>query len=402
MRIVITGATGLLGRNLLFEAIKQNLADPKETDIFLLGRGTQGGSLEQRIRAQILHDGADYLSDACSDAHLQTFVERSIHCVDTDLDSDRLGLSPDDFAALRREPIDFFFHVAALTDFRDTPAVVTALERTNVAGTRQVLELVRALQVRQLCYVSSAYACGGRSGQIGPDDVDTAARFRNPYERTKLDAEMLVRAATDLRGVKRRIFRPSTISGRLLERPFGATNKFDVFYSWAAFFLRLKAKAAGRWDRRYSDPRELALRACYSRQSGLNIVPADYAAKILYAVCAQDDPSDSFHLTNAQETPHETYIDEMLRAVNVSGVRRVDGIPADPNRLERLYYKTVGAIFTPYITAPPMLFDVSNLEAVATSTGLRCPMVDRQGFSVLMDYAKDRDFGLDPAGMAAA
>jgi len=397
MRIVITGATGLLGRNLLYEVIRQNFTQADKTQVFLLGRGSAEMPLEQRIRAQVMDDGADYLSAYCSHQDLQDFLDSSIHCIDADLDADRLGLSRDDFAALHWERIDLFFHVAALTDFRDTPPVITALKRTNIEGTRCVLELVRALDVRQFCYIGSAYSCGSQSGHIEPDYINTAERFRNPYERTKLEAEILVRDATDLDHVKRRIFRASTLCGRLLEPSPGAISKFDVFYSWAAWFLRLKVKSTGKWASRYVENSELDLRACYNPESGLNIVPADYAAKVLYQVCAQDDPADSFHLANDNETPHSTYIEEMLHTLSISGVRQVTDIPSNMNELEKLYYKTVGAIFTPYITAKPMLFDVSNLANIAKAADLSCPPVDRERFSILMRYAQYRDFGMNPA-----
>jgi len=398
MRIVITGATGLLGRNLLYEVMRQNFSEAHKTQVFLLGRGSSGNvSLTERIRAQIADDAVDYLSSCRSMEDPHEFLESSIHCIDADLDADRLNLSPADFATLSREPIDIFFHVAALTDFRDTPPVIAALERTNIEGTRCVLELVRALHVRQFCYVGSAYSCGSQSGHIEPDYIHTAERFRNPYERTKLEAELLVRSANDLGHVKRRIFRASTLCGRLLEQTPGAISKFDVFYSWAAWFLRLKVKTTGKWEGRYVDNSELDLRACYSLESGLNIVPADYAAKILYQVCAQDDPADSFHLANDNETPHSTYIEEMLRTVNISGVQQVSDIPSNMNELEKLYYRSVGAIFTPYITAKPMLFDVSNLANVAKAAGLSCPPVDQEHFGVLMRYARYRDFGMNPA-----
>ena len=107
---------------------------------------------------------------------------------------------------LKSKAIDLFFHIAALTDFRDTPGVVKALKQTNVYGTQQILELVETLKVREFCYVGSAYSCGTKSGNIKPDYVNGKMVFRNPYEASKLEAENLVRKFS----VRRSQGRPKT------------------------------------------------------------------------------------------------------------------------------------------------------------------------------------------------
>lgn len=62
-RIVITGATGLIGRNLLFEIIKQNMAALDNWEIIILGRGKNEESLEKRISDIINLDGIDYFGN---------------------------------------------------------------------------------------------------------------------------------------------------------------------------------------------------------------------------------------------------------------------------------------------------------------------------------------------------
>ena len=50
MRIAMTGATSLLGRNLLFEIIKQNINDLDKLEIIVLGKEKNGKNLSRRIK----------------------------------------------------------------------------------------------------------------------------------------------------------------------------------------------------------------------------------------------------------------------------------------------------------------------------------------------------------------
>ncbi|MFA5143952.1 MAG: SDR family oxidoreductase [Candidatus Omnitrophota bacterium] len=393
-RIAITGATGLLGRNLLFEFLKQYFNDLDSLEIFVLGRDKSGISIENRIKNIILNDGVNYIgcSDKNSVERLKKNCDSRIQYIDIDLDEEKLDLKSDDLKKLQSSPIDFFFHIAALTDFRSTSSVMEALKKTNVYGTKQTLQLVSALKVNEFCYIGSAYSCGYTFGNIAPDYINFNQKFRNPYEHTKLEAEVLVRDFAKKTGIKCRYFRPSTICGRLIEMPLGSINKFDVFYSWAAFFLRLKLKHFKTIN--YEGLLNIDARICYSQKSGLNIVPADYAAKTIYHVCMQNEKSDSYHLVNNQETPHSVYIPIMLKKLNIAGIKQVDEIPKVMNPIESLYYRTIGGIFTPYINSEPMLFNTKNLNVVLSSAKLICPSVDEVTFPVLIDYAKKNNFNL--------
>jgi len=393
-RIGLTGATGLLGRNLLFELIRRHLPRLHELEIFVFGRADEFGvPLHDRVRRILISDGCAYLGirNALSEPFLAR-LSSVIRCVEMDFDREDYGLVGPLLLDLKSRPMDWFFHVAGLTDFRSTPGAVASLRRVNVEGTRRVLDLISELQVREFCYVSTAYACGDASGPIQPDLVNPSAQFRNPYEQTKLEAEIQVRRFAARSSTRCRYFRPSAICGRLLEQPRGAICKFDVFYAWAAFLLRLKRKQAGISDA--ADPGVLDMRICYNRASGLNIVPADFAAKVMCSVCEQDDPGESYHLVNNAETPHELYIPQMLRTIGVSGVTHVPRIPEDQNGQEKLYYKSVGAFYTPYITCGEMRFDAGNLQHVLSRDGLSCPAIGHREFALLMAYAKLHDFGL--------
>ena len=403
MRVAMTGATGLLGRNLLFELVKRHLGRLEDLEVFVLGRPKRPLRLHDRMEKMLFQDGLAYFSLApAGTPSLRRWWRRHVTCLEMDLDQARLGLQPDDVKELRAARIDYFFHLAARTDFRSSPDVVDQLLTSNVRGTWRVLDLVSSMPVREFCYVSSAYSCGAARGRIRPDDVNQGGPFRNPYERTKLVAERLVKRFAERTGVRCRVFRPSTLCGRLIEPEFGATPKFDVFYACAAFFLRLKRRMMPRGHDVYGTPIHLDIRLCRNPRSGLNIVPADYAAKVMYEVCTQGAPGDTYHLVNSEDTPHDLYVPMMLEAVNVQCAALVDSVPDGLNPLERLYYRTVGGIYTPYTTAAPMRFDTANLRSVLRAAQLGCPRVNRANFLKLMEYAKRRDFGLERRDTSAS
>ncbi len=194
IRFALTGATGFLGRNLLLEIIKQNYKNLSDIEIIILGRSSKEDSLHYRIMNILAEEVLDYIDDSNLEINdfLQAISSR-IKCVNIALGEPNLGVSHDDFKVLSAKTIDFFFHVAALTDFRDGETVVKNLEKVNVSGTEELISLIANLKVSEFSYVSSAYACGLTHGTIMPDYVNLNQEFRNPYERTKLKAEIIVR-----------------------------------------------------------------------------------------------------------------------------------------------------------------------------------------------------------------
>ncbi|TDX02089.1 SDR family oxidoreductase [Dinghuibacter silviterrae] len=380
LHYMLTGATGLLGRNLLFEIIKQHLDDLTRIKIFVLGRA----GLAQRIFEIIGTDGMNYLSlDKGEQKGLLDALGAVIHCLHFDLES-YIGA---DEQWLQQQGVDFFFHVAAHTDFRSSEAVKKKLWSVNVDGTHKVLDLARRIRVAHFIYTGSAYACGDTTGRIEPDYINFDQSFRNPYELSKLEAEVSVRRFTRRHGIKATFFRPSTICGRLIEKEIGAVSKFDVFYAWMFFFLRCKERMYKEND--LDKTAFMPCRVAYNPESGLNIVPADYAAKAMYRLTLHPTGTDSFHLVNTGETKHDCYIPAMTTAIGMEGMQHVAEPPLmELNELETMYYKTVGAIFTPYITSAPMEF------AVPGAGEPTAPAVDAGNFDKLLAYALDNRHGV--------
>jgi long-chain acyl-CoA synthetase len=138
----------------------------------------------------------------------------------------------------------------------------------NVEGTRRILALARRCgRLERLAYVSTAYVGGRHRGAFGADDLDRGQRFRNPYEQSKQEAEVLVRAAGDELPVQ--VFRPSIVVG---DRRTGWTSSFNVLYQPLRAFSRgMYAVLPGRM------------------KAPVDVVPVDYVAD---GICAlMEDPA---------------------------------------------------------------------------------------------------------------
>ena len=148
-----------------------------------------------------------------------------------DLTAPRLGLGErhDEIAA----GVGTVIHSAASVAF-DLP--IEEARAINVEGTRRVLDFAGAVpDLQRVAYVSTAYVAGDRRGTVYEDDRETGT-FRNSYERSKHEAEAVVRSST----LPWTIARPSIIVG---ESTTGWTASFNVLYG------PLRAFAAGRLSR---------------------------------------------------------------------------------------------------------------------------------------------------------
>ena len=78
--------------------------------------------------------------------------------------------------------------------------------------------------LRRLVHVSTAYVSGRHAGEFGEQDLDVGQEFRNTYERSKHEAERLLRGADDL---PLAVARPSIVVGHSAS---GWTSAFNVLY----------------------------------------------------------------------------------------------------------------------------------------------------------------------------
>jgi nucleoside-diphosphate-sugar epimerase len=166
---LITGATGFIGGHLA-----RRLAAAGFTFRCLVRTGRDIAELE-RIGAQIVRGD---LTDPCS---LAKAVEGARHV----------------------------FHCGALvTDWATTGEIAAV----NVAGTRSLLQASADAGVARFIHLSTTDVYG-YPDRPDIDETYTAARFRNWYAQSKLEAEVEVRRAETRSGLATVILRPATIYG---------------------------------------------------------------------------------------------------------------------------------------------------------------------------------------------
>ncbi len=222
--VLLTGATGFVGKEILDRFLDRGRR------VFALVRAEDDDAAARRLSPH---------------AHLTA--------VAGDIERPGLGLA-EPAAARLAEEVTTVVHCAASVSF---DLSLEDSRRVNVEGTRKVLDLAhRCEQLERLSYISTAYVAGEPRRLFGEDELDVGQRFRNPYERSKFEAERMVRERA--RGLPLQVLRPSIVVG---DSRTGRTSSFNVLYG------PLKAFARG------------AIPAIPARRSSpVDIVPVDYVA----------------------------------------------------------------------------------------------------------------------------
>lgn len=345
--VLLTGATGFVGVEVLARVLEET-----DHDVIALVRGADDAAAQARI-----------------DELLTTIVapgsrprDGRVRAVAADLESPGLGLP----AATREQiagEISAVMHCAASISFT---LPLEEARRINVEGTREVVELALAAQARgsleRFIHVSTAYVAGDRIGLVSEHDGDVGQGFRNTYERTKLEAEEVVRES----GLPAAILRPSVIVG---DSVTGWTQAFNVIY-WP-----LQAFARGLFPTVPADPS-----AC------LDIVPVDVVADALLELLRGPVRGGAFHVVAGDQAPTNARLATMAaEAFDAEPPRFVR--PGEDARAEQ----RAGALL-PYFHVR-CTFDARRARQLLGAT----PPALEDYFPSLMRYARQSGWGKQPS-----
>lgn len=269
---VFTGATGLVGSALVLEVLR---ADP-HARVLAVVRGEEPATrLHQTLRNAARLQG---LGDA-----LDGEIRERCAALPGDLHAPGCGV---------KDPpagVDQVWHCAAALQFKERYA--DSVMQTNLEGTRHMLELAEALGRPMLNVMSTAYVAGTHTGRIpeAPVDVSEALEVHtnNPYERSKVLAEALVRDS----GLPARTLRPSIVMGH--SQTYGALN-FNGLYSFTRGVFKFR-RLLERTQAHLVDSLEVRLPT--DPDGRLDLVPMDFVARDALALYEADADPGIYHLT---------------------------------------------------------------------------------------------------------
>jgi thioester reductase-like protein len=261
--VLLTGATGFVGMELLVRYLQLT-----DRPVYALVRARDDAHAAERLRETL----------RCALGCDEPWLHR-VRALAGDITQPGLGLDPD-LALQLAGSVSEIVHGAASVSFE---LALAASREVNVEGTRRMLAFAELCLLegglRRFTYVSTAYVAGRHRGTFTEDDLMLGQRFRNAYERSKFEAELVVASYHERLPIT--VVRPSIIVG---DRHSGWTPSFNVLY-WP-----LRALAKGNYPL-------LPAR----RSAPVDVVSVDYVADAIVALAALDEAEGAtYHLTASE------------------------------------------------------------------------------------------------------
>jgi len=363
--ILLTGCTGLVGRYLLRDLLAQGHR------LAVVVRPGRKETVFQRVESIL--QAAEKES-----GHL---LPRPV-CFEGDVSKPFLGLD----AAARRwvaENCDRVLHGAAVLQFEGTDPQGEPW-KSNVLGTRNVVQLCRDLAVDHLHYVSTAYVCGLRQDRVKEDELDIGQQFRNDYERSKYEAETLVRQADFLKTYT--VYRPAVVAG---DSQTGYTCTYHGLY----MYLKLMSILVWNTEPESDGSRYTPVRLNMTGDEPRNIVPVDWvSAVICHLFDTPDAHGKTFHLAPKNPITPRQIIDAGYKFFNSRGVEFCGHTPKrnEPvSKIEGDAYDNMG-MYESYEVSDPC-FDTTNLLKYAGH--LPCPSIDEPMLHRFWKYGEEDRWG---------
>lgn len=358
--ILVTGATGFLGVQLVRELLVRH----PQASLALLIRDREGATGQQRAEAFVPAED-----------------RARVRVYSGDVGQPKCGLAEADYQQLAAETTRVV-HSAATVRFDHALDEARAI---NVEGTRRILDFAASARgLRSFAYVGTAYVAGERNDLVRENELAVGQGYRNTYERTKAEAEALVRSRLgDLPGV---ILRPSIIVG---DSRTGVTSSFKMMY-WP---LKIYARRLWRTVPGYPD-------------AVLDIVPVDFVAAATERLL--------FHEAAFGNTVHLCAGPRGSATIDQIAHRAMEYFQApEPRYVDpRFFFALVrpllfaalwgkkrrvlvsGRAYRDYFSMK-MQFDTTNAERLLEPAGLRPPLV-MEYLDKLFNYCVESDWGRKP------
>lgn len=228
---------------------------------------------------------------ACATVMMQANPHVSIRLIEGDITLPNLGIKSEEVEDIKSE-VNTVWHLAAIYDLA-VPKEAAWL--VNVQGTAMVNDFVKTLpNLKKYMYFSTAYVAGVRSGTLKEDELIRPDTFKNFYEESKFEAELLVEKLKS--DIPVTIIRPGIVRGHSVT---GETIKFDGPYFFINMIERLKSLPIIPFIGKSS--------------SSINVVPIEFVTKsVVYLSESEEANGKTVHLTDPQPHPVEEVFRKMV------------------------------------------------------------------------------------------
>jgi thioester reductase-like protein len=375
--VFLTGATGVLGGRVLYELLRSTDA----TIHCLVRAGNDELARERLANSLQIYDVADEFSRVVNDR---------VKPVIGDVSLPRLGLDTRAYHKILTG-LDGVLHIAANVNLVGN---ASSLERVNVGGTAQMIELCLEADL-PLVYASS-YAVSGMLGfqqglVIRESDLDVGQELPTDYARSKFEAEKLIHAAGN-KGLRWVITRPGNIFGDSVTGAYPLTNPTvtGIYYDILKT-ITTTGLAMFQPDR-------------------MDVTPVDYVAEATVALIFEPEAfGKTFHLVN----PDVKAFYEIINLLIDYGYR-IRFLPlseyVDLFRDRRILHQ--GKAYSSFFTAMTRhfqkyfsdarfcfsaTFDISNVQSILEPRGIRCPKINLDLLSSYLEYCIDAGYLPSPA-----
>jgi len=351
VNVLLTGATGYLGKHLLTALLRAGHR------VTALVRGGSAARLDAALAPFAL-------PAALRSAPRLAVVAGDVSVADCGLAD---GVLPGAGA------FDALVHCAGLTRF--DAHLADEVGRHNLDGTRHAHALARRLSIPAFHHLGTAYVAGRAATPFGPGDLDVGQSFNNPYERSKFDAERWLRDAAVRDGIALTVYRPSIVVGG---HPIGENNAVSTVYTFmkAVQFIRECCRrdadsGRGRFAplgfRRHGEDFHIPVRVAADPASTVNLVAIDDVVDaVLAGLQAPAVAAPRIVPLTGDDIPLAAMERAICGGMRLSGVRLVpaEDFARTPGNALEAHFARMTRVYTPYLFHSPRFVGARGARAV--------------------------------------
>ncbi len=375
--LFLTGATGLLGSYLIRDLSRRGVK------LALLVRSTRMASAQQRVETLLTH----------WEKQAGHAIPRPV-VLEGDLSQPDLGLGEAGIAWAAQHCDALMHNAASLTFHAEEEGRVGEPWRSNIGGTKNVLEFAKLAGIREFHHVSTAYVCGQRKDRILESELDVGQEHGNDYEISKFESEQMVRNAAHIDDLT--VYRPGIIFG---DSKTGYTSTFHGFYVPLKLVSTVLSKLSHVSSSKEMLNTAIQMAAARLRevmqltgQEAKNFVPVDWVSEVMARVyVGRAQHGRTYHLTPRKRVP-VSVVERIMQDAFLKYAELTDQAPGatfDWSEFEKLFLDGM-SVYRSYWGDDPE-FDSSNtLDAVPD---LPCPELDEEMISRMCSYAIESNFG---------